>query len=150
MQLFLNLKYSGLWELWQNKGYNHGRDQRALSNVFEGIFLSKHNSRDTVYEFCWYQHFFSKKSAIFSYREMQKGIAFACIIFISFEIVESLKFALINMIAILMMSALRPFVPLRLQQNLSRNSNNIVNVVMWQKFDSSSISMREVIITSTF
>ena len=32
---------------------------------------------------------------------------------------------------------------------LSRESNYIVDVVMWQKFNSSSISMREVIITST-
>ena len=31
---------------------------------------------------------------------------------------------------------------------LSRNSNYIVDVVMWLKFDNSSISMREVIITS--
>ena len=31
---------------------------------------------------------------------------------------------------------------------LSRELNNIVEVVMWQKFGNSSISMREVIITS--
>ena len=31
---------------------------------------------------------------------------------------------------------------------LSRDSNYIVDVVMWPKFGSSSISMREVIITS--
>ena len=31
---------------------------------------------------------------------------------------------------------------------LSRDSNYNVNVVMWQKFGNSSISMREVILTS--
>ena len=31
---------------------------------------------------------------------------------------------------------------------LSRNSNYVVDVVMWQKFSNSTISMREVIITS--
>ena len=31
---------------------------------------------------------------------------------------------------------------------LSRDSNYIVDVVMWPKFDNSSISMREVILTS--
>ena len=33
---------------------------------------------------------------------------------------------------------------------LSRDSNYIVDVVMWPKFGNSSISMREVIITSIF
>ena len=32
---------------------------------------------------------------------------------------------------------------------LSRESNYIVGVVMWPKFDNGSISMREVIVTST-
>ena len=31
---------------------------------------------------------------------------------------------------------------------LSRDSNYIVDLVMWPKFDNSSISMREVVITS--
>ena len=34
-------------------------------------------------------------------------------------------------------------------ETLSHVSNYIVNVVMWSKFGDSSISMREVIITST-
>ena len=33
-------------------------------------------------------------------------------------------------------------------KTLSRDSNYIVDVVMWPKFDNSRISMREVIITS--
>ena len=33
---------------------------------------------------------------------------------------------------------------------LSRESNHIVDVVMWLKFENSSISMREVIIILTF
>ena len=34
------------------------------------------------------------------------------------------------------------------KKNLARDSSYIVYVVMWPKFDNSSISMREVIITS--
>ena len=33
-------------------------------------------------------------------------------------------------------------------KNLSRDANYILDVVMWEKFGNSSISMREVIITS--
>ena len=35
-----------------------------------------------------------------------------------------------------------------INKNLSRDSNYIVDLVMWPKFGNSSISMREVIITS--
>ena len=35
-----------------------------------------------------------------------------------------------------------------INKNLSRDSNYIVDVVMWPKFGNSSTSMREVIITS--
>ena len=35
------------------------------------------------------------------------------------------------------------------KKNLSRDSNYIVDVVVWPKFDNSSISMREVIVTLT-
>ena len=80
---------------------------------------------------------------------------------------ESLKVVLINMVGISMMSAKLAtlgFLKITIFQNksydviisvhdvtdktLSRESNCFVNVVMWPKFGRSSISMREVIITS--
>ena len=82
-------------------------------------------------------------------------------------ILESLKIVLIKMVIILMMSA-KITTPDLLKitafwnnvydviisaheirnKILSRDSNYIVDVVMWPKFGNSSISMREVIITS--
>ena len=62
---------------------------------------------------------------------------------------------LINMVTILIMSAkmatpgLRKIKVFWKKENFStRDSNYIVNVVTWLKFGNSSISMREVIITS--
>ena len=80
---------------------------------------------------------------------------------------ESLKIVLINMVTILMMSA-KMATPGLLKitvfwnkgydviisvhdvtnKILSRDSNYIIDVVMWPKFGNSSISMRKVIITS--
>ena len=81
---------------------------------------------------------------------------------------ESLKIVLINMVRIWMMSGKMATLDLPkikffwnngynlivsvydvTNKNLSRNSNYIVDVVMWPKFGNPSISMREVIITST-
>ena len=81
---------------------------------------------------------------------------------------KSLKVVLINMVVILMMSAKLATLDLLkikvfwnkgydviifvydvINKNLSRDSNYIVDVVMWPKFGNSSISMREVIITSS-
>ena len=50
------------------------------------------------------------------------------------------------MVTILMMSAKNVYDVTN--QILSRDSNYIVDLVMWLKFGNSSISMREVIITS--
>ena len=80
---------------------------------------------------------------------------------------ESMKIILINMVTILMMSAKMATVGLLKVtvfwnkgydviisvhdvtiQVLSRDSNYIVDVVMWTKFGNSSISMRKVIVTS--
>ena len=82
-------------------------------------------------------------------------------------ILESLKIVLIKMVIILMMSAkitTPGFLKITAFWNnvydviisaheirnkiLSRDSNYIVDVAMWPKFGNSSISMREVIITS--
>ena len=78
-----------------------------------------------------------------------------------------MKIILINMVTILMMSAKMATVGLLKVtvfwnkgydviisvhdvtiQVLSRDSNYIVDVVMWTKFGNSSVSMREVIVTS--
>ena len=98
---------------------------------------------------------------------MQIYIAFWYIIFNYFNFFEFLKIVLINMVTILMMSA--KMVTLGLlkikvfwskvydviiffhditNRVLSRDSNYIVDVVMWPKFDNSSISIREVITTT--
>ena len=80
---------------------------------------------------------------------------------------ESMKIILINMVTILMMSAKMATVGLLkvtvfwnkgydviisvhdvTSQVLSRDSNYIVDAVMWTKFGNSSISMRKVIVTS--
>ena len=80
---------------------------------------------------------------------------------------ESLHIVLINMVTILMMSAKMTTLGLLkikvfwnkgydviisvhdvTNKILSRDSNYIVDVVMWPKFGNSSISMKEVIITS--
>ena len=82
--------------------------------------------------------------------------------------IESLKIVLINMVRILMMSAKMATLGLRkikvfwkedyeviifvndvTSKILSRDSNNIVDVVTWPKFGNSRISMTEVIITSS-
>ena len=79
--------------------------------------------------------------------------------------IESLKIVLINMVTVLRMSAemATPGLPkIKVYWNkgyrviisvydvkiLLRDSNHIVDVVMWPQFGNSSISMREVIVTS--
>ena len=85
----------------------------------------------------------------------------------SFNFFESLKVVLKNMVTISMMSAKMAtpgLLKIKVFWNigydviiyvhdvtnkiLSRDSNYIVDVVMWPKFGNSSISMREVITTS--
>ena len=75
--------------------------------------------------------------------------------------IESLKIASIKMVTILMMSAKMTTPDFRkikvfwkkgydvTNKILSRDTNYIINVVMWPKFDKSNIPMREVIITSS-
>ena len=99
-------------------------------------------------------------------QEIQIYIAFLYINSNSFNIFESLKIGLINMVAILMMPAKmsgqdlfkiksfgkrlwrHSFCPWRHQQDLSWGSSYIADVVIWPKFGNSSNSMREVIIIS--
>ena len=124
-------------------------------------------SCDIPLEFCWHQHFLpeiGKSCHIKKYRyRFHLDIQFLILL----TIPESLTIVLIKMVKILMMSAkmvtlglLRIklfwkksydviiFVHDVTNKILSRDSNYNVNMVMWPKFCISSISVREVIITS--
>ena len=126
-----------------------------------------YESRDTHPEYCWHQHFFTRNQQILLYQEIQIQIAFWYIISNSFNFSWVLEIFLINLVIILMMSAKMAtpgLLKIKVFWNkgydviiyvhdvtnkiLSRDSNYIVDVVMWPKFDNSSISIREVIITS--
>ena len=110
----------------------------------------RHKSRDTSIAFCWHENFFTKKQQ-----------------FLVFLVFESSKVALVKMVEFLMMSAkwstlglLKIYVFWNKGYDIitsvchfankieSFDSNYIVDVIMWPKFGNSSISMREVIITS--
>ena len=123
-----------------------------------------YESRDTPPDFCWHQHFFIGNQQILLYQEIQIYIAFWYIISNSFKFFESLKIFLINLVIILMMSAKMTtpgllkitvfwnkgydvIIPVDDVTNkiLLRDSNYVIDVFMWPKFGSSSISMREVI-----
>ena len=115
--------------------------------------------------FCWHQRcIFHRKCYIKKYRYRLHFNAYFSILLTLFA---SLKVVLINMIAILMMSAkLATLDLLKIKvfwdkvyditisvhyvtnKFLLRDPNYTIDVVMWPKFDNSSISMREVIVTS--
>ena len=111
---------------------------------------------------------FSPQINKFSYiKKCMYGLHFDAKFLILLTFLESLKISLIKKVIILMMSAKMAtpaLLKIKLFWNkgygviiyvhdvtnkiLSHDSNLIVNVVMWPKFDSSSISAREVIIIS--
>ena len=62
-------------------------------------------SRDTLPEFCWHQHFFTGNQEILLYQEIQMWIAVLYIISTSFNFCWVFKDFLINLVIILMMSA---------------------------------------------
>ena len=118
-------------------------------------------------QFWWHQHF-SLEITIFCYiRKYRYILHFDTWFIILLTFVENLRIFLINMVTVLMMSA-KMSTPGLLKINfswntgyeviisvhevtnkiLSRDSNYIVDVVMWAKFGNSSTSMKEVIITS--
>ena len=126
-----------------------------------------YKSHDTLLELCWNQHFFTENQQILLYQEISMYSAFWYIISYSFNFFESLKIFLINMAAILMMSAKTATLGLlRIKvfwnkiydvivciydlsnKFLSRDWNYIVDVVMWPKFGNSSTLMKKVITTS--
>ena len=126
-----------------------------------------YESRDTPLEFCWHQHFSSEINKFCYIRKCRYRLHFGTYFLILLIFLESLKIFLINIVAILMMSAklVTPgFLKIKAFRNkdydvmipqydfiskiLLSDSNYIIDVVMWLKFGNSSISMREVIITS--
>ena len=106
---------------------------------------------ETHLNFCWHQHFFTGNQQILLYQEIQIQIAFWQVISNSYNFFfESLKIVLRNMVTILMMSAkiatldllkikvfwnkgydVIIFVHDVINKTLSRESNYIVDVVMW-------------------
>ena len=110
-------------------------------------------SRDTSPEFCWHQYFFTINQKILLYQEIQIQIAFWYIISNSFNFSWVFKDFLMNLVIILIMSTKMATpgllkttviwnksydvtVPVDDVTNkiLSRDSNYIVDVLMWAKF----------------
>ena len=126
-----------------------------------------YESRDTHSEFCWHQHFFTGNQQILLYQEIQIQIAFWYIISNSFNFSWICKYFLINLVIVLMMSAKMATSGLLeitvfwnkgydfiitvddvTSKILWHDPNYIVDAFMLPKFGNSSISLREVIITS--
>ena len=121
-----------------------------------------YKSRDTLLKICWHPYFFTGNQQIQIqapfYYEISNN---------SFNFFESLKVFLINIAIILMIPAklvtlglfkikifwnrgydVIIFVQQVTNKILLHDSNYFVDVVIWPKFDKSSISITEVIITS--
>ena len=126
-----------------------------------------YKSCDQLLEFWWNQHFFTRNQEILLYQEIQIQTAYWYIISNSFNLFWVFKVVLINMVSILIMSAKMATLGLLnirlfwnkdydviiyvhdvINQILSRDSNYIVEVVLWPKFCNCSIYMRQIIITS--
>ena len=125
-----------------------------------------YESRDTPLEFCWHSNFSPKISKFCYIKKCMCRLHFDTIFLILLTFLESLKIILRKKVTILMMSA-KMATPGLLKINSfwnkgydvtiyvhdvsnkiwSSDSKFIVNVVMWPKFDDSSISMKEVITT---
>ena len=123
-----------------------------------------YESSDKPFEFCWYHHFFIGNQQNLLYQKIQ---IFTKKISNSFDVFWVFKDFLNKHGTILMMSAKLATPSLfkrKIFQNkgydviipnyevdkkiLSHDSNYLVDVVMWPKFNNCSIFMREVIITS--
>ena len=150
-------------------GAAHGAPMMKLGTLIPYLKVQKiYKSRDAILEFCWHQHFLSEFSKFCYIRKYRYRFYFDTLFLILLTFFESWKIFLINMVTILMMSAKMvtlAFLQIKvfwkkgydviifvydvIDNTLSRDSNYIVDVVMWKKFDNSSTSMREVIITST-
>ena len=131
-------------------------------------FQKLYESRETPLEFYWHQHFLTEISKFFYIKKYRYRFLLDAYFLILLTFLESLRIVLIDMVKILMMSA-KLATPGLLKIKifwkkaydviisahevtnaiLLRDSNYNVNVVMWPKFDNSSIFVREVAITST-
>ena len=127
-----------------------------------------YESRDTPREFCWHQHFFTVSQQILLYRETQIYTGFSNIISNSFNFCWVFKdcfnkhgynFGDVNKMATPGLRKIKVFWKKGYEviifgnnvnnKTLSRDSNYIVNVVMWPNFGNSSIFMGEAVITSS-
>ena len=135
------------------------------------IYLKKiqkiYESRDTPFEFYWRQHFFTENQQMLLCQEMQIYIAFWYIVSNSFKFSQVFKdcfnkygynfddvnkngyVGLLN-IKLIWSRGYDVIIYVHGVTNkiLSRDSNYILDAVVWPKFGNSSISTREVIITS--
>ena len=125
-----------------------------------------YKSRDTPLEFCDIS-IFHRKSSNFAISRNRYILHFDTQFIILLTSFQSLRIVLINMVIILMISAKMATIDLLeikvfwnkdyditisvhgvANKILSRDSNHIVDLVVWPKFANSSISRREVTITS--
>ena len=126
-----------------------------------------YKSRDTLFEICCYHHFLPEISKFCYIKKYRYRLYFDTLFLILLTFFESWKIFLINMVTILMMSAKMAtlgllkikifwnkgndvifFVYDVINKGLPRDSNYMVNVVMWPKIGNSRTPMREVVITS--
>ena len=126
-----------------------------------------YKSRDTTFEFCWHQQFLPEISNFCYIKKYIYRLYFDILFLILLTFVWYWKIFSINVVTILMMSAKMDtlgllkikvfrnkdydviiFVYDVINKNLTRDSNFIVDVVMWPQLGNSRTSMREVIITS--
>ena len=111
-------------------------------------------SHDTPLEFCWHQHFFTRNQQILLHQEMQMYIAFWYIISNSFNfswvfvILMSAKMATPGLLKIKLFlnEGYDVIISVHdvINKILSRDSSYIVDVLMWRKSGTSSISMTEL------
>ena len=93
--------------------------------------------RDISLEFCWHQHFFTRKQQILIYQEIDIDyILIHNLYFLKIKILWNKGYDIITSVHDIT------------NKFLSRDSNYTVDVVMWSKFGNSSISVKEVIIPS--
>ena len=126
-----------------------------------------YESCDTRPDLCWNQHFFTRNLQILLYQKIRYRLHFSTWFLILLAFFESLKIYVVNLLIILMMSAKMATAGLFKKtvfwnkgydvifsvngftsKSLSRDSNYIVDVLIWPKFGNCSISMRELITIS--
>ena len=127
-----------------------------------------YKSRDTPLEFSWHQHFLPEINKFCYIKKYRYRLFFDTLFLIILSLFESWKTFLISMVTNLMRSAKMATSSLCkikvfwkrdydviisvndvTSKILQRDSDYIVDLVMWPKFGKSSISMREFIITSS-